>query len=257
MFEIQGVPFITGFAAPSTEILTLVKTPDMVQRYRVLLEPFERPRIMELGIAFGGSVALLTLLADPERLLAIDLDVERSPLLARFIDERGLDDRVHTRHGVDQADPEQLLALTDLVFGDQPIDLVIDDASHLYRESKRSFETLFPLLRTGGLYVIEDWKWSQEVVNGMHAALADPASEWHDHVVAAVEAAGPHPPDPDTPLSRLALELVLARADSNDDLIERVTVDKHWIVIERGPGTLDPRTFSIDALLLDHVGQLR
>jgi SAM-dependent methyltransferase len=40
-----------------------------------------------------------------------------------------------------------------------PLDLVFDDASHFYRFSKVSFETLFPLLRPGGLYVIEDWSW--------------------------------------------------------------------------------------------------
>ncbi len=256
-FEIDGVPFITGFAAPADDVLTLVKTPDMVRRYRSLLEGFDRPLIMELGIAFGGSVALLALLADPELLLAVDLAPEKSPLLARLMKDRGLADRVHTHHGVDQANPEQLLALTDLVFGDRPLDLVIDDASHLYRESKVSFETLFPLVRPGGLYVIEDWKWSQEVVNAMYAAIDDPSSVWHDHVVAAVEAAGPEPPPPDTPLSRLALELVLARADSDDDLIERVSVDKHWIVIERGAGPLDPRTFSLDALVLDHSRELR
>lgn len=254
--EVDGVRFVTGFAAPSTELLTLVKTPDMVERYRTLLQRFERPRIMELGIAFGGSVALLTLLADPERFLAIDLGPERSPLLSQLLDERELHDRVQTRHGVDQADPGRLLALTDEFFGDGPLDLIIDDASHLYHESKVSFETLFPLLRPGGLYVIEDWKWSHEVVNGMYAALADPASEWH-HVAAAVAAAGDEPPPQEIPLSRLALELVLARADTADDLFTKVSVDKHWIVVERGPGSIDPRTFSLDGLVLDRTRQLR
>ena len=40
-----------------------------------------------------------------------------------------------------------------------PPDLIIDDASHLYSETKTSFETLFPQLRPGGLYIIEDWSW--------------------------------------------------------------------------------------------------
>ena len=39
----------------------------------------------------------------------------------------------------------------------EPLDLVIDDASHLYGPTMASFEVLFPRLRPGGLYVIEDW----------------------------------------------------------------------------------------------------
>ena len=40
------------------------------------------------------------------------------------------------------------------------LDLVVDDASHTYEETKASFEFLFPLLRPGGIYVIEDWSWA-------------------------------------------------------------------------------------------------
>jgi hypothetical protein len=40
------------------------------------------------------------------------------------------------------------------------LDFVIDDASHTYEHTRRSFEILFPLLRPGGLYLIEDWAWA-------------------------------------------------------------------------------------------------
>ena len=36
----------------------------------------------------------------------------------------------------------------------------MDDASHTYEETKASFEFLFPLLRPGGIYVMEDWNWA-------------------------------------------------------------------------------------------------
>ena len=39
------------------------------------------------------------------------------------------------------------------------LDLVIDDASHLLPETTASFNVLFPRLRAGGLFVIEDWSW--------------------------------------------------------------------------------------------------
>jgi hypothetical protein len=35
-------------------------------------------------------------------------------------------------------------------------DIVLDDGSHVAEHQKASFETLFPLLKEGGLYVIED-----------------------------------------------------------------------------------------------------
>jgi len=40
------------------------------------------------------------------------------------------------------------------------LDLVVDDASHTYEETRVSFEFLFPLLSSGGIYVIEDWSWA-------------------------------------------------------------------------------------------------
>jgi hypothetical protein len=40
------------------------------------------------------------------------------------------------------------------------MNLVVDDASHTYEDTKASFETLFPLLQPGGIYAIEDWSWA-------------------------------------------------------------------------------------------------
>jgi len=42
----------------------------------------------------------------------------------------------------------------------EPIDLVVDDASHCYEETKATFEIVFPYIRPGGIYVIEDWAWA-------------------------------------------------------------------------------------------------
>jgi hypothetical protein len=52
--------------------------------------------------------------------------------------------------------------LRQIVLGElvDELDLVVDDASHTYEETKTSFEFLFPLLHPGGIYVIEDWSWA-------------------------------------------------------------------------------------------------
>lgn len=46
-----------------------------------------------------------------------------------------------------------------------PVEIIIDDGSHRSEDCIQSFETLFPMLKPGGIYVIED--------------LA--TSYWHDH----------------------------------------------------------------------------
>lgn len=93
-----------------------------------------------------------------------------------------------------------------------PIDIVIDDASHLYGPTKRSFETLFPELRPGGLYIIEDWAWAHW------------PSYWQ--TLASQK----------TSLSQLVVDLIAAVGTSRD-WISRVTVFQGFAVIERGPAT--------------------
>jgi SAM-dependent methyltransferase len=56
----------------------------------------------------------------------------------------------------DQADPDRL---NEILLSHAPVglDIIIDDASHIGHKSAASYATLFPRLKPGGLYVIEDW----------------------------------------------------------------------------------------------------
>jgi hypothetical protein len=60
--------------------------------------------------------------------------------------------RIRTIQG-DQNDPE-FLAELGRRFG--PFDIIIDDGSHVNEHVKTSFRCLFPFVRLGGLYVVED-----------------------------------------------------------------------------------------------------
>lgn len=246
-FEIDGVRFATGFGKRSPSVFTVVKSPDMVDRYRELLARFPRPRIVELGIAYGGSVALFSLLADPEAFLAVDLKPDPLPDLAAFLAERGLDDRVHCRHGVDQADRATLESLVDEVFGDAALDLVFDDASHLYEPSRASFDALFPRLRPGGIYLVEDWKHDHQLAIVLRQALDDPSSEVHEQAKALAQAGRDGMSIP-VPLSRLAAELLEAFAVT-DGVIAGLSANDQWVAVERGPEPLDPATFRLADLL--------
>lgn len=239
-FEIDGVAFQSSLYAPSTaDVLSICKNPAHVERYRDIVAPMEQPRIVELGIHRGGSVAMLALMADPAKLVAFDILPDRVDPLDAFVSSRGLEDRVRPFYGVDQTDVDRLAAIVDHEMGGQPLDLVIDDASHTYEATRLSFECLFPRLRPGGIYLVEDWAWH-------HIVAATLAAQGRD-----IKPNGPA----DHPLSRMAVELVLALSLPND-VVSEVTVNENWIMVRRGVDILDPVGFSLSDLYIDHFGFL-
>jgi len=190
--------------------------------------PELRPRrIVELGIWDGGSVAFWNELFGPDLHLAVDLD-ERGdgPDFLAWRDRRGLAERVRTHWGVDQGRRDLLFDLVRREL-DGPIDLVIDDASHLHEATLASFEVLFPLLRPGGLYLIEDWSWAH----------------WPEYQ------------DPSHPWTRLNEPSILVgslveAAGSDERLIPSIHVERSFVAVARGPLEIaDPLAFR----LADHV----
>lgn len=100
--------------------------------------------LLELGVYRGGSLKLWREYFGPAaQVFGIDID----PACARFDGDYG-----SVRIG-SQADPDFLQGVVQEMGG---IDIVIDDGSHVMKHIKASFETLFPLLSDGGLYVVED-----------------------------------------------------------------------------------------------------
>jgi lipopolysaccharide biosynthesis glycosyltransferase len=55
-------------------------------------------------------------------------------------------------HLVDQGNEVQLKNLEQF----SPYDLIVDDGNHFWREQILSFQTLFPYVRKGGIYIVED-----------------------------------------------------------------------------------------------------
>jgi cephalosporin hydroxylase len=110
--------------------------------------------VVELGIYRGGSLVLWHE-ALAATVVGVDSDppAVTAPLIERYVTESGAS--VHRLWGTDQASGDLARRVPEILGG--PIDLIIDDASHLYLPTLRSFELLFPLLRPGGTYVIEDW----------------------------------------------------------------------------------------------------
>ena len=211
----------------------------MIEEYLEIVERFQGENSVELGIAAGGSVALTALVAPPRKLVAFDLEPVRVEALDELIADRGLSERVQLHYGVDQADRARLADILDEEFGDEPLGLIIDDASHLLSETRASFEMLFPRLRPGGLFVIEDWNHEHRLSRGLAAALADPNPDLEAEIVRRM-AEGPREP----PFAELVVELILIQGEAHE-FVRKLEINPRWVGVYRGSGELDPFEFRI------------
>ena len=208
--SVDGTDFTvaTFFRAPDGWVIG--KTRDMVERLAAIVLQLQPRRIVELGIARGGSTAFLATLARPERLIAIELDAGPVPGLDAF-------PCVQVCYGTDQADRATIQA----VVGDEPLDLVVDDASHLLDLTRASFNILFPRLRPGGIYIIEDWAWA-------HA----------DYDVEGADKVAPSYPPGEPALTRLVVELLMTCGSVNG-VVSNMYVTPGAVEVVRGPAPLD------------------
>jgi len=201
---------------------------------------FQPESMLELGIWNGGSIVFWWELWKPQRFVALDIQsCDDGEDLKRWKASRGLETRVKTHWRTNQADAGRLRNIVQEDLAGH-LDLVIDDASHMYNETKKSFEVLFPLLRPGGIYVIEDWSW------GCWPGLP-------------LDFPIPH----GTELPRLVAELVnatgsIARTFVDDGrlrvlattnpLIAMLEVHPDFVVLERGTGKAPP-DFALDSYI--------
>jgi SAM-dependent methyltransferase len=201
------------------ECFIFYKIRSLVDQYQAFFasRPNFRPQnVFELGLWDGGSLAFWFEILRPKKQVGIDIAHRRdSDYFLRYIGDRGLGEKIKTHWAVDQSDSNTLRKIVDREF-DGPLDLVIDDASHMYGPTKSSFECLFPLLRPGGLYVIEDWAWEHW---GEYNSPGNSLARKKDG------------------LTRLIEELVVATGAS-ETLIKSLTIYQGFIVIERGPAEL-------------------
>jgi cephalosporin hydroxylase len=120
---------------------------------------FQPKHIIELGIWDGGSLALWFETFRPEKIVGIDLRRSHdSAYFQSYVSSNNLEERLRTYWGVNQKDGAKLESIITKEFHGK-LDMVVDDASHLYGPTKKSFEIIFPFLENGGMYIIEDWAW--------------------------------------------------------------------------------------------------
>ncbi len=206
---------------PTEGVVTLFKDPKFIRSYLKQLGGLRVDRMIEVGVWDGGSAIFFWNLFKPDMLSCIELK-RQAPALTDYIEAQSLSERFRVHFGVDQSDREAVAAVVREDFPGGAIDLIVDDASHLYGPSRATFEELFPALREGGLYVLEDWKTN----------LAFP------------HFGGGEAPD-DPPLHQLVFEM-LEFSMHHADVIPSVRCWHNFVLIERGPAELLPGEFALD-----------
>ena len=215
--------FWSGLArAPSStdEAIYIHKDAAVVARIDAILEQVQPRRMIEVGVLDGGSTIYWQSKYQLERLVGFELS-PAAPLLTRYLKRNGLSDTVRVHFGVSQDDAPRLHDAIAKDLEDEPVDAIIDDASHQYTETKATVEILLPFLRPGGVFIIEDWAW------GHHRLW--PADLWSDRPL----------------MSPLLSELMLICGNASE-IIDRIQIDPNFVVLWRGSADLPKdRTFKL------------
>lgn len=111
--------------------------------YESYLEPFRNnnPVVLEIGILNGNSLRSWRDYFVNGTIIGVDNQPNA------LFEEEGL-----TTFLGDQSQPESILEL----FPDTFFDLIVDDGSHESEHQQKTFDILFPRLKPGGFYIIED-----------------------------------------------------------------------------------------------------
>jgi hypothetical protein len=103
----------------------------------------ERTKILEIGVLFGASLRLWEEYFPNGVVIGADIDptvkFHSTPrILTEVIDQSNLEDLVQlgVKHG--------------------PFNIIIEDGSHLWEHQITTLKTLFPFLKDGGYYIVED-----------------------------------------------------------------------------------------------------
>ncbi len=241
-FRVGGQQFISDLESQqlrtSNEQVVVLKTATMLRHYLDFFLPHSIDNMIELGIWQGGSPLFFGLTTDIKKIVALDqirpdpapADASpelgmfyRNPAVIELIERHRLGTRVRPYFGYQQDDRAGLETIIADEFGDAPLDLVIDDASHQYEQTRRSFEILFPRLRQGGLYIIEDWQWAH-----MDVAAYQDGSKWGDRPA----------------LTNFIFELLMAYG-SHSDLFWNIVVRDWFVSLQKGSFPC-PEPFRID-----------
>ena len=119
--------------------------PSVAEVYEPYLDPMRdsATAVLEIGVKRGGSLKLWKEYFPNAQVIGVDI----KPNLTSLAEER-----VAIRIG-DQGDQDFLASL---IAEAAPFDLVLDDGSHQFDDQRDTLLALWPHIKPGGIYVVED-----------------------------------------------------------------------------------------------------
>lgn len=147
----RQVPMRSDDSAPGdTAIGRVFETTENVHKLRHYFPIYQSvltrtERMLEIGVDRGGSLRMWREYLPDATIVGLDI----SPKVAQYDDPQN---DIHVRVG-DQTDTSFLSSVLE-EFG--PFDTVLDDGGHTNKQMIASFQYLFPRLKPGGVYIVED-----------------------------------------------------------------------------------------------------
>ncbi len=275
-FRVLDTEYVTTLGSGATSDLCIKKPPGLVDLTVEFLSDYRRASIVELGISTRWGPG-------PDR---PDRRTEEAGRARAVRGSRRAARALHRRHRppIDRppllrnrsVGPAVVRQIIDDEFGSEPLDLVTDDASHLLDLTRISFETLFPRIRPGGVFIIEDWNCDHLRAEAVAEALATEDSPgrqaFNDQLKERLAdrsstectrrsrlgsrsrqrilKAHPFLACPRVPSRSCTMELLAARAWSGD-VVSELIINDYWVIVVRGPATLDLDSFRVANMVHD------
>ena len=133
-FSVGGVRFLCELNDDSLktndERFILLKDRGSLETYAEVFSSTQPKTVLEFGIFQGGSPTLFSLWWDLDKFVGVDLC---PPVQGfdEFCRRHPVGQRIRSHYGVSQTDKTRIDRIVRDEFGDNPLDVVIDDASHL------------------------------------------------------------------------------------------------------------------------------
>lgn len=223
--QLEGVRFSVGKSDYSklkttADQVWVLKGKTFFDRYDSYLGGDQPKNVLEVGIFEGGSALLFADKWPDAKIVGVDIR-DPNPEVTNHIERLGFSDRISLYYNTSQNDEAKLAGILEKEFPNG-MDLVIDDASHLYELTKASFDILFPRLTPGGMYIVEDWAWA-------HWAGTQNNPSWQKHKYA---------------LTNLLFEVCMASA-STGGLISDIYVNSNFFAVRKAKNCPPLKDFRI------------
>ena len=230
-FEINNIKFKLSIdtkvlqGPPLKNIFLLGKNKKLIEEVLSFIDQNKIKKIFEMGILHGGSTVMYDQIFALKKIVAVDHNPQPVIGLMAYIKESRKAKIVKPYYGVNQADSSAMKKILSQEFPKSDIDLIIDDASHFYQETKDAFNISFPYLKADGFYIIEDWAWAHW-----------PESYFQNEENPALKGK--------VALSNFLIELFMLAA-SKPDYIQNIFITSSMLIIKKGDGRLAKKNFNI------------